>query len=81
MPISENEYRFPTLVKYKERYPMSYNKNDRYTATVVNPKIDQGRSNSLDGSGWKQPGYNPDHNSTSLERVNLTNDSPTFKPY
>lgn len=81
MPISENEFREPQLSKYKERYPMSYNKNDRWTATVVNPKIDQGRSNSVDGSGWKQPGYNPNHNSTSIERINLTTDDLQLRPY
>lgn len=80
MPISEEEFRLPKLTRYQERYPMSYNKNDRYTATVVNPKVFQGRSNSLDGSGWKQPGYNPNHNSVSIERINLTTESLTFKP-
>ncbi len=81
MPISEGEFREPTLTRYQERYPMSYNKNDRYTDTVVNPKILQARSNSVDGSGWKIPGYSPSHNSISVESVNLTTDSPTFKPY
>jgi len=81
MPISENEYREPKLAKYQERYPISYNKNDRYTATVVNPKILQSRSNSIDGSGWKQPGYNPSHNSVTIEKINLTTESPTLKPY
>ena len=80
MPISENEYREPKLVKYQERYPMSYNKNDRYTDTVVNPKVLQARSNSIDGSGWKQPGYNPNHNSVTIEKINLTIESPILKP-
>jgi len=81
MPVGENEYREPRFVKYQERYPMSYDKNERYTATVVNPRVFTGRSNSIDGTGWKAPGYNPNHNSTTVERVNLTTDSPTFRAY
>lgn len=81
MPISESAFREPSLSKYKERYPMSYDKNQRYTDTIVNPKIDVARSNSIDGSGWKQPGYNPNHNSTKVERLNITTDSPSLKPY
>ena len=81
MPISENEYREPQLIKYQERYPISYNKNDRFLDTIVNPKVFVGRSHSVDGSGWKQPGYNPNHNSTSIERINLTTDNITLRPY
>ncbi len=81
MPISENEYREPRFIKYQDRYPMSYDKNDRYTATLTNARVLPARANSVDGSGWKQPGYNPNHNSTTMERVNLTTDSPTFRPY
>ena len=81
MPISENEYREPKLVKYQERYPISYDKNDRYISTVVNPKILQSRANSVDGSGWKQPGYNPSNNSVTTEKINLMTENPTLKPY
>ncbi len=81
MPVSENEYREPRFIKYKERYPMTYDKNARYTDTIVNSKVNQARANSIDGSGWKQPGYNPNHNSTTTEKINLTTENPTFKPY
>lgn len=81
MPVSENEYREPQFIKYQERYPISYDKNVRYTDTVVSPDVFQGRANSVDGSGWKQPGYNPNHNSTRVENINLTTDSPSLKPY
>lgn len=81
MPISDDAFREPELSKYKDRYPLSYDKKQRYTDTVVNPKVTQGRSNSIDGSGWKQPGYNPNHNSTTIERINITNDSPQIRKY
>jgi len=81
MPISESEYREPQFSKYQERYPMSYSKTDRFLDTIVNPKVFVGRSNSIDGSGWKQPGYNPSHNSISIERINITIDNVILKPY
>lgn len=81
MPVSENEYREPRFIKYQERYPITYDKNARYIDTIVNPRIFQGRSSSISRGEWKQPGYNPNHNSTTLERVSLTTDSPTLKPY
>jgi len=81
MPISESAFSKPTFTKYKERYPLSYDKKQRYTDTMVNPIGNQARSNSSDGSGWKQPGYNVNHNSTRTETVNLTSESPQYKAY
>lgn len=79
MPISENEYREPKFIKMLGRYPMTYDKKAMFTDTIVNPRVYVGRS--VGGAGWKAPGYNPNHNSTTTERVALTNDSPSFKPY
>jgi len=81
MPISEDEYRVPKFARFSERYPLGEDKKAKFTDTVVNPKVFQGRSNSVDGTGWKQPGYNPNHNSVTVERVNLSSDNQTFKKY
>ena len=81
MPISESEYREPQFSKYQERYPMSYSKTDRFLDTIVNPKCFEGRSNSIGALGWKQQGYNPKHNSITIEKINITNDNITLKPY
>lgn len=81
MPISDDSFRKPAFTKYKTRYPLSYDKKQRYTDTMVNPIGNQARSNSSDGSGWKLPGYNPSHNSTRTETVNLTSESPQLKGY
>lgn len=81
MPISEDEFRTPKFSRLKDRYPLSYDKKARFTDTIVNPKVYHGRSNSTDGTGWKQPGYNPNHNSVTVERVNLNAENPTFKKY
>jgi hypothetical protein len=34
-----------------------------------------------DGIGWKAAGYNPNHNSTRVERVIITRDVTSLKPY
>lgn len=81
MAISESELREPNFVKIRTRYPMTYDKKARYTDTMVNPRVAVGRSVSVDGTGWKVPGYNPNHNSTKIEKVNLTSESPSFKSY
>lgn len=78
MPVSEDEFRNPRFIKYQDRYPLSYNKKAKFTDTIVNPKVYQGRAN---GGGWKPPGYNPNHNSATPETVNLTTENPTFKSY
>jgi len=79
MPISESEFIEPKLVRYKERYPMSYDKRDRYN--TINPRMDMARHSGVRDSGWKQAGYNPNHQSTRIERIKLTNDDISLKPY
>jgi hypothetical protein len=32
-------------------------------------------------TGWKAAGYNPNHNSTRVERVIITRDIISLKPY
>jgi hypothetical protein len=81
MPISLDEFRKPRFNRFKERYPFVEDKNFRMTATMVGSKLFQGRFNSNDGSGWKTPGYNPNHDSINTERVNLRAESPSYKPY
>jgi hypothetical protein len=81
MPVSIEEYKEPTLFKMQERYPMSYDKTDRFNE--INPMLhaarhpgDQGRE-----GGWKQGGYNPNHQTTSIERINVRADEITLRPY
>jgi hypothetical protein len=58
---------------------MSYDKRDRYN--TVNPRMDMARHAGVRDSGWKQAGYNPNHQSTRIERIKLTNDDISLKPY
>ena len=81
MPVSIEEYKTPTFERTQERYPMSYDKTDRFNE--INPRHmaerypgDQGRE-----GGWKQAGYSPEHQSTRIEHITIRSDDVTLKPY
>lgn len=80
MPITIGEFRTPRWTKRKERYPYSEDKKDRF-ATMVCPLHYEARYHGEPGAGtgWKQGGYNPNHNSVSIERIRVDSDSITFK--
>lgn len=81
MPVSLEEYRVPRWVKIPDRYPMSYNKDDRFNE--VCPRHAATRYPGEEGKegGWKQAGYNPNQNSTTIENINLYSDNLTLRPY
>lgn len=74
MPIPIEDFREPKFVRYKTRYPISEDKLDRFYKFETNPR-------SYRGGEFKQAGYNPNHQSVSVERVNLRSDDLTLKPY
>jgi hypothetical protein len=75
MPISIDEYREPKWIRFRERYGVggSTNKKDRFYKFESNPR-------AYRGGVFKQPGYNPNHQSISIEKVNLESDDITLKP-
>lgn len=81
MPISIDEYKQPSFVKLQDRYPMSYDKTDRYNE--ICPRNFAGRYRGEEGreGGWKLPGYNPNHQSTRTERITIRSEDITIKPY
>ena len=81
MPISIEEYSLPTWIRYQIRYPLSYNKTDRFNE--INPRHAANRYVGDEGreGGWKLPGYNPNHQSTRVERIMIRSDTITIKPY
>lgn len=79
MPLSESDFRIPYFIKIRERYPMSYDKRAKYNTT--NPRLNVERHGGVRDTGWKQAGYNPNHNSTRVERINLFTEGITLKPY
>lgn len=74
MPVPMEAYSTPYWIRYKERYPMSYNKKDRYVKFEEEPR-------SYRGGGFKLPGYNPNHNSTRIEKPPLESENIQLKPY
>ena len=81
MPIPISDFANPAWIKHQERYPMSYTKEDRFNE--INPRHEAGRYPGEEGreGGWKQAGYNPNHQSTSLERIRVRSDNITLRPY
>lgn len=81
MPIPISEFAIPKFTRLQERYPMSYNKEDRFNE--INPRHYAGRYRGSEGreGGWKQAGYNPNHNSTRVESIRVRSDDITLKPY
>lgn len=81
MPISLDEFQLPSFIRIQERYPLSYNKLDRYNEFC--PRDLEGRYNHDAGEEgiFKQAGYNPNHQSTRVERVNLKSETITLRPY
>jgi hypothetical protein len=81
MPIPIEEFATPQLIKMQTKYPMSYNKDDRFNE--VNPRLSANRHMGAEGreGGWKFAGYNPNHQSTRIEKFSIRNDDITLKPY
>lgn len=75
MPISEDAYREPSWIRYREGYTVARitNKRSRFMVPSDYPR-------SYRGGDFKQPGYNPSHQSVRVERVNLYSDDVTLKP-
>jgi hypothetical protein len=72
MPISMDEFRFPRLIKYKDKNPFTEN---------VKAKFMDAASNSLrryHADTFPQPGYNPNSNTPKVRKINLENDNITL---
>jgi hypothetical protein len=81
MPISIDQYKTPKLTKLENRYPISYDKTDRFNE--ICPRHEPSRYRGSEGreGGWKFGGYNPNHQTTSKERFNIRADDITLRPY
>lgn len=81
MTISLDEIRNPRWVKIPNRYPMSYEKQDRFNEIFPQGHNERFLGNEGREGGWKFPGYNPNHQSTRMEKFNLRSDNVVIKPY
>ena len=78
MVIPIEHYAVPRFVKLQPRYPMSYDKRDRFNE--ICPRDCVSRYGYGSRSGWKQPGYNPNHQSIRLEKIDVRSDDITLRP-
>jgi len=76
MPISLEEFSEPKWIRMRTRYTMAGIEDQK--ARFINYE-DYPRS--YRGGDMKRPGYNPNHQSTRIEKVNLRNDGLTLKRY
>ena len=72
MPISIDEYREPRFIKLDEGATMSRDDAEKWYKFDTNPRGFR--------EGFKLPGYNPNHNSTTVEKVNIDNEELQLKP-
>jgi hypothetical protein len=77
MPISEDEYREPSWIRYRKGYTIARDTNQRSRFMVFS---DYPRSYRGEGGNIPEPGYNPHQQSTRVERINLYTDDITLKP-
>lgn len=78
MPIPIEEFATPRFVKLENRYPMSYDKRDRFNEVFPMDNVQRCGHGSRDG--WKQAGYNPNHQTTKLEHIDVRSDDITLRP-
>jgi len=79
MPIPIEDYATPSFIRLQDRFPMSYNKEDKYNE--ICPRHFPGRYPGEEGreGGWKQAGYNPNHQSTRVERIKVRAEDITLR--
>lgn len=77
MPIPIEEFATPRFIKLEPRYPMSYDKRDRFNEIFPEHNVQRYGFGSRDG--WKQAGYNPNHQSTSIEKIDVRSDNISLR--
>ncbi len=79
MPVSLAEYANPRWVKMRTRYPWVEDKNYNYKNMTIRPGTFLARYQTdhvnVRDDGWKAPGYEANHDSVTIERVNTRVDT------
>ena len=81
MPISIEAFAVPQFTRLQQRYPMSYNKEDRFNEVCPRDYASRYQGTVGREGGWKTAGYNPNSQSTRVERIKIRSDDITLKPY
>lgn len=72
MPISDDAMRKPSWVPFKEGATLTRDDNDRFMKFEL-------YSRSYRYGGFLQQGYNPNHNITQVEKININSDGITTR--
>ena len=75
MPIPIEDFSEPKFIKYEECWTLVPDKKARFMRFEDYPRNYRG-----EGGTFPQAGYNPDHQSTTIEKINLYSDDYTEKP-
>ncbi len=80
MPIAIEEFATPKFIRMRTRYTVAgiENHQARFSQVVYDTQNDARKYRNGD---WPRAGYNPNHQSTRVERVRLVSDDYTLKPY
>jgi len=76
MPISMDEYREPKWIRHRKRYTIA-GQTDAKSRFM---KFEQHPRSYREGV-YPQAGYNPNHQTIRVEKINLERDDYTIKPY
>lgn len=71
MPISDDDVRKPYWIKFTEGATLTRDNNDRFMKAELYTREYR--------NGFLQEGYNPNHNSPTVEKINIESDNITIK--
>lgn len=75
MPIDISEFATPKFTRIKEQHWLGTDSKAKFINYTDYPRSYRG-----DGGNFPQGGYNPAHNSSKVEKINLKTDEFTLKP-
>jgi hypothetical protein len=81
MPIPISDFQKPRFIRLEDRWPMSYDKEDRFNEICPRHHASRYQGDVGREGGWKYAGYNPNHQSIRTETFRIRSDNITLKPY
>jgi len=80
MPIPMSSYALPRWIRLRERYTIAGVENQKARFSEILHDTANDRRKYKYGE-WLQAGYNPNHDSTRVEKIRLDSDDVTLKGY
>lgn len=80
MPLSLGDYALPRWIRLRDRYTVAGVENQKARFSQITYETANNKRKYRDGA-WLQAGYNPNHDSTQIEKIRLDSDNITLKGY